>query len=1086
MRIVVRGVDRILLLLRTGRSIAKWTRRVLGAFLGLAVIAVAVLAIRLSQGPIAVDRFKPEIEAALQPGDGSFRVAVGGTEIAWEGWQEGLRIRATGLRFERPDNTVLATIPTISLRVGVGALMRGEVALKEIKLWKPELRLVRTAEGRIELGLKQTGQSAAPMLPSLLRALARDRRDKSGAPLGELETVSIVDGDLIVDDANLGREWHATHLSGSLKRDADGIVASLGFDLAVDKRTVHFAAKAIHRRADGTIRVGLMFKDLSPKLFASALGPMRALAWFDTPFGGAIELDARDKGRIVGARFDLRGTRGSLRVPGYYDTPLEIADFLLTGALTDNGKRLDIRKFEIRTAGPILSTSGVFIGDEVNWSYNGTYSLSSVPAQDLKKYWPEGLKPHARAWVTTNITAGTVEQVDLRIALRKRQHATEPLVLDLVKGAFRYSGLGIRFMEHLPAVSKVDGFATFDERNLKFSIERGELEGIRLTGGRVEILGFEKPHEDFIVEAPIEGKLSDILRVLDRKPLGFASKLGVNPVAITADAKAKISVRFLLGRTVLLKDVAIRADAELANFAWKKGLFGLDLSDGRFKLGVDKDGMTLAGETRLGGEGAALNWKEAFGKTEGPRRTLEVKTRFKVETMAAAGFDVRQYMTGAFGAELKITGADDGRTQIDGTYDLKDASYTTPGLPITKPRGMPAVGRSSVVLVNQRVIAVPRFELESAAITASGNATFHPDGLTIRTMDLSRLVAGRTDLRASIRGERNGSKTVRIEGNSFDIAPILASRSDSGDVELPPFRASARLKRLHLGPDRYVSDFVGEAVFDGKRWRAIAMDARVGRGTPLTLRLVESGPGRALQIATQDAGAALRALNVADTVGGGALTIRATVDDRDPNAPFVGRADLRHFRVIRAPVLARLLAMASFEGIANLAASDQGIEFGTLTLPFRFRGGVLEVEDGRAEGSQIGITVSGRLDSRKDVADIRGTIVPLYLLNSMVGKIPLLGDVIVGEKGSGLFAARYTVRGDLKNPNFVVNPFSMLTPGPFRRLFDLPRADAEAAPPPRLPGLPSSTDSDRALPRRSPPPPAPGHIVPPFERLGDR
>jgi hypothetical protein len=108
---------------------------------------------------------------------------------------------------------------------------------------------------------------------------------------------------------------------------------------------------------------------------------------------------------------------------------------------------------------------------------------------------------------------------------------------------------------------------------------------------------------------------------------------------------------------------------------------------------------------------------------------------------------------------------------------------------------------------------------------------------------------------------------------------------------------------------------------------------------------------------------------------------------------------------------------------------------------------VVEVTDGHAQGSQIGITVSGRLDTRSDVADLRGTIVPLYLLNSMVGKIPLLGDVIVGEKRSGLFAARYTVSGELSRPNVSVNPLSMFTPGPFRKLFDGPVAEREGGMP---------------------------------------
>jgi hypothetical protein len=1066
-------------LLRVGRNIAKWGRRCLVAVLVLVVAAVAVLAIRLSQGPIAIDRFRPEIEAALQPADGSFRVVLGHAEIAWEGFSEGLRIRATQLRFERPDSTVLATVPSVTLRVGVGALMRGEVALKELKLVKPELRLVRSADGRIELGLKQNPKTAGPMLPSLLRVLAGDRGTVGSGPMGELELVSIVDGELIVDDANLGREWTATHVNGELKRDADGISATIGFELAVDGHTVKLSSKALHRRADGTIRVGVLFKDLSPKLFASAKGTLRALAWFDTPFGGAIEFDARDTGHIMGARFDLRGTRGRLTIPGYYNTPVEIADFVLTGGLSENGRRLDIGKFEIQTAGPKLSTSGVFIGDELDWHYNGTFSLSAVPTSDIGKYWPEGLKPSARKWVVTNITAGRVEQVDLRIAIRKRQHPTEPLLLDLIKGAFRYTGLTVRFMDHLPPVTKIDGFGTFDDKDLKFSIDRGELEGVRLAGGKVDILGFERPAEDFVVVAPIEGKLSDILRVLDRKPLGFASALGVNPVAVNADVKATINVKFLLTEHVKLDDVDIRADAELARFNWKKGLFNLDIADGRFKLAVDKKGMALSGDGRLGDEAATIKWSEAFGKNVTPRRTLDLKTRFKVETMALAGFDVRQHMTGAFGAELKITGTDDGRTQLDGVYDLEDASFTTPGLPITKPRGMPATGRSLVVLQNQRVIAVPRFSIESAALNATGSTTFHVDGLTIRTMELNRLVAGRTDVRAVIQGERDGSKTLRIEGVSFDLSPLLASRTESGDVPMPPFRVSAKVGRLYMARDRFVTDFVGDAVYDSKRWRSIALDAKVGKGTPVALRLVEIANGRALQVTTQDAGAALKAFNITDTIVGGTLLIRAAADDRKPDHGFVGSADMRNYRIIRAPAMARLLAMASFEGLGNLLATDQGVEFGTFVMPFRFHRGLIEVKDGRAEGSQIGITVSGRVDTRKDLANLNGTVVPLYMLNSMVGKIPLLGEVIVREKGGGLFAARFSVEGDLKNPHLVVNPLSMLTPGPFRRLFDQPSADLGADI-----GTPTSGPAPRG-PSAPPAPPAPAKVWP-GERLPDR
>ena len=63
--------------------------------------------------------------------------------------------------------------------------------------------------------------------------------------------------------------------------------------------------------------------------------------------------------------------------------------------------------------------------------------------------------------------------------------------------------------------------------------------------------------------------------------------------------------------------------------------------------------------------------------------------------------------------------------------------------------------------------------------------------------------------------------------------------------------------------------------------------------------------------------------------------------------------------------------------------------------------------------------------------------------NMALGKLdPKLGEVIVKEKGGGLFAARFAVEGELKNPSFTVNPLSILTPGPFRRLFENPSADA--------------------------------------------
>ena len=71
-----------------------------------------------------------------------------------------------------------------------------------------------------------------------------------------------------------------------------------------------------------------------------------------------------------------------------------------------------------------------------------------------------------------------------------------------------------------------------------------------------------------------------------------------------------------------------------------------------------------------------------------------------------------------------------------------------------------------------------------------------------------------------------------------------------------------------------------------------------------------------------------------------------------------------------------------------------------------------------------------------DVVDLEGTVVPAYALNSLLGKIPIVGGLLSGgEKGSGLFAANFRMTGPQENPKVSVNPLSALAPGILRRVF---------------------------------------------------
>ena len=57
-------------------------------------------------------------------------------------------------------------------------------------------------------------------------------------------------------------------------------------------------------------------------------------------------------------------------------------------------------------------------------------------------------------------------------------------------------------------------------------------------------------------------------------------------------------------------------------------------------------------------------------------------------------------------------------------------------------------------------------------------------------------------------------------------------------------------------------------------------------------------------------------------------------------------------------------------------------------------------------------------------------------INALLNKIPLIGQVITGIEGDGLIGVNFKVTGTYDEPNYNVNPLSILTPGILRSIFE--------------------------------------------------
>jgi uncharacterized protein YhdP len=114
-----------------------------------------------------------------------------------------------------------------------------------------------------------------------------------------------------------------------------------------------------------------------------------------------------------------------------------------------------------------------------------------------------------------------------------------------------------------------------------------------------------------------------------------------------------------------------------------------------------------------------------------------------------------------------------------------------------------------------------------------------------------------------------------------------------------------------------------------------------------------------------------------------------------------------------------------------------GLPFSILTAKGRLSDSILFLDDMKMTGSSLGILASGTINLHDEQLDIKGAVMPAYIVTQIIGGIPLIGDFLTQNKQEGIIAVRYTAEGALNNPSIRVNPLTAFTPGVFRGVFDL-------------------------------------------------
>lgn len=700
-----------------------------------------------------------------------------------------------------------------------------------------------------------------------------------------------------------------------------------------------------------------------------------------------------------------------------------------------------IREATLNFVGATLGVEGEISGafDKPNVALEGR--LDGLDVAGLKQYWPPALGRGGHEWVVENIETGQLPGGRLRF------HATSEmwdagLPADALYFEFGVEGLSAHYTRPMPPLTDAYGRGVLTLDDLTLSIDKGDIAGVQVGTSTVVLGKFSRSPQWADIDLALVGPVVNILYVLDSEPLGYISAYGLDPQAASGAAVAQVRLRLPLLKDVLIEDVSIVGHVETQGL----GLSDIDMTDGVAIFDVTGDGLSAKGDVSILGIKSQVEWREDFSGTLEDPTWVRITTRINDADLRRLGVETAPRFFGEVAVDLTAEGS--GADIRDGEVraDLVTAELKEPVLGWTKPMGEGATYRSRFSYEND-TLRLKDAVLQGAGLQAYFDAEFTNEDNA--WLNASQISLGRSDfsLNATVVNKRWG---VEIGGRSLDIAPLLTAlyapseEGDEGPTPWPDFQGTIALQQLLLANDTSLMNMEGGISVYDDHITSLNLTGSLGGDAPFELHLLETQDNvRQLGMSAADAGLAAKALDLFDKGAGGSLNLTAEIRGRQDDTEIDGLATMSNFRLTEAPVLARILSVASLSGIADLAR-DGRIEFREVHVPFTLRRGVFDIDEASANGPALGLTLNGQFVQSLKEADLRGVIVPAYGFNSIIGRVPLLGSLITGGENEGVFAINYRISGDLTNPELNVNPASMLTPGILRKIFSVNKGQVDA------------------------------------------
>ena len=314
-------------------------------------------------------------------------------------------------------------------------------------------------------------------------------------------------------------------------------------------------------------------------------------------------------------------------------------------------------------------------------------------------------------------------------------------------------------------------------------------------------------------------------------------------------------------------------------------------------------------------------------------------------------------------------------------------------------------------------------------------------GSDIKLRDNKLLSFNKVIVRTEVDGIKNNDfslsfgKKVMIKGRSFDASNLFKffkQKNDINRLELISKDFEIDFTNIIVPLSEKIKNFKLIGKIKNGKFTKISSKGDFGNNNFLDVSLKSDNQNKKkyLEIYSDKPQPLLAEFGFFKGLTGGKMLFSSIIESNYSNS----KLKIEDFKVINAPGMVKLLALADLGGLADLAEGE-GLSFDILEINMERTNDSLKLKEIIALGPSISVLMEGY--QTPSITSLKGNLVPAKTLNTVISKIPVLGDIIIPkEVGEGLFGISFKMKGPPDNIKTTINPIRTVTPRFIQKIID--------------------------------------------------